>query len=653
VTTQPRKGKRAKVPPSPPVPDLIPLLSDPDAGMRRRAALAVGRVGLAAGVPPLVPLLKDPDPDVRQMAAFALGLIGDRSASAPLQGTLADTSLMVRGRAAEALGLIGDAAAAPAIAAMAKEAAAQANVAAIEPDLERFPMDPPAAEAFRLGIYALVRLKAYEPLASAVLDADNRPITHWWPVSFALSRIEDPRAVPALTALLGGGGTYSRAFAARGLGLAKASGAVDALVAEVQPERLNPLIAAAAVRALGQIGGAQAEESIIGLLTAPKLDPGIRLEAVTAAGTLKAAAAADALMDLAGDPWASVRAQALRALAEVDPDRFVFALSGLDPDPQWSVRAALAGALAALPADVSTARLTSMLSDADRRVVPAVLAALVKTKAPTAEAVLRRHLEDPDVVIRMTAARELGLLKPADGVALFSDAYRRWSADNTYLARAAALTSLAAYGPAAIDTLKTALHDREWAVRIKALDLLKEVDPADADPLAIRPAPAQPPVAYDSADVVAPPFSPHLYMETSKGLVEIELAVREAPLTSQTIMGLARKGFFTGVSFHRVVPNFVVQAGDPRGDGEGGPNFTIRDELNELPYVRGTVGIALDWHDTGGSQFFITHSPQPHLDARYTVFGRVVKGMDVVDRLQQWDVIERVRVWDGVALTRK
>jgi cyclophilin family peptidyl-prolyl cis-trans isomerase len=90
-----------------------------------------------------------------------------------------------------------------------------------------------------------------------------------------------------------------------------------------------------------------------------------------------------------------------------------------------------------------------------------------------------------------------------------------------------------------------------------------------------------------------------------------------------------------------------VQDGDPRGDGEGGPGHSIRDELNERPYLRGTVGMALDWRDTGGSQFFITHSPSPHLDARYTVFGRVVNGMEIVDRIRVGDVIQRVRVWDG------
>jgi cyclophilin family peptidyl-prolyl cis-trans isomerase/HEAT repeat protein len=645
------KRRRVQMPPPPPVPDLIPLLSDPDAAIRRRAALAVGRVGLAEGVQSLLPLLKDPDPDVRQMSAFALGLIGDRASSPALQALLTDTSFVVRGRAAEALGLIGDSSAAPAIATMAQAAAQQGNAAAIEPDLERYPMDPPPLEAFRLGIYALVRLKAYDALASAVLD-DGRPITAWWPVAYALSRIDDPRAAPALTTLLSGNGTYSRAFAARGLGLARAQGAVDALIAQIQPDRLNPFIAVSAIRALAQIGDARAGGALMALVTAPKIDPSVRLEAVTAVGVMKLAEASDALMDLAGDSWPSMRAAALRSLAETDPDGFVFALSGLDPDPHWSVRAALAGALAGLPGEVAGPRLTSMLSDTDRRVIPSVLSALVHAKAPSAEAILRKHLDDPDVVIRMTAARELGTLKPADGAAVFTDAYKRWSADNTYLARAAALTALAEYGPAATDTLRVALQDREWAVRVKALDLLKGMPGEAADPHAIRPAPSQPPVPYDSADVVSPQYSPHIYVETSKGLIEIELAVRDAPLTAQTIIALARKGFFTGIAFHRVVPNFVVQAGDPRGDGEGGPNFTIRDELNEVPYLRGTVGMALDWRDTGGSQFFITHSPQPHLDAKYTVLGRVVKGMEVVDRLQQWDRIERIRTWDGATLTR-
>ena len=143
-----------------------------------------------------------------------------------------------------------------------------------------------------------------------------------------------------------------------------------------------------------------------------------------------------------------------------------------------------------------------------------------------------------------------------------------------------------------------------------------------------------------------------MYIDTDRGTIQIELAVLDAPLTVENFTTLARKGFFDGLPVHRVVPDFVVQGGDPRGDGEGGPGYSIRDELSERPFLRGTVGMALDWADTGGSQFFITHSPQPHLDAKYTVFGRVIAGMDVVDKIEQWDVIRRVRIWDGTQLTQ-
>ena len=148
--------------------------------------------------------------------------------------------------------------------------------------------------------------------------------------------------------------------------------------------------------------------------------------------------------------------------------------------------------------------------------------------------------------------------------------------------------------------------------------------------------------------MVAPQYSPQAYIDTSKGMIQFELAVLDAPRTVANFMSLVRRNYFRGVQLHRVVPDFVVQDGDPRGDGEGGPGYTIRDEINQRPYLRGAVGMALDWADTGGSQFFIAHSPQPHLDGRYTVFGQVVSGMDVVDRLQQWDTINTIRVWDGV-----
>ena len=178
--------------------------------------------------------------------------------------------------------------------------------------------------------------------------------------------------------------------------------------------------------------------------------------------------------------------------------------------------------------------------------------------------------------------------------------------------------------------------------------MLKEFDPATDAAIRIRPAPTTWKGDTDAAErVVNPAVSTQITIETDRGTIQLELAVLDAPLTVENFVSLARKGFFDGLAIHRVVPNFVIQAGDPRGDSEGGPGYTIRDELNQHPYLRGTVGMALDWADTGGSQFFIAQSPQPHLDAKYTVFGRVIAGMDVVDEIQQGDVMRRVRVWDG------
>jgi len=194
-------------------------------------------------------------------------------------------------------------------------------------------------------------------------------------------------------------------------------------------------------------------------------------------------------------------------------------------------------------------------------------------------------------------------------------------------------------------------------VRVRAVRLLKQLDAAAAAgaDMEIRPAPTTvTPDTYTAARLVSPPVSTQVFIDTDRGTIQIELAVLDAPLTVENFVTLARKGFFNGLSVHRVVPDFVIQDGDPRGDGEGGPGYSIRDELNERPYLRGTVGMALDpWPDTGGSQYFIAHSPQPHLDAKYTVFGRVIAGMDVVDQIQQWDVIRFVRVWDGQTMSSR
>lgn len=646
VVPPPSGGRKPKVAPvAPKVPDLTDFLTDAEGRVRRRAALAIGRVGLAEGVTPLAGLLGDTDPEVRQMAAFGLGLIGDGSAAGPLTKGLSDADPLVRGRAAEALGQIGAKEAAAAIGTLAAELSKHPAVTAMAPDDEQWPAAP-EADAFKLALFALVRLGAFDPLAAAVLDGD-RPVSNWWPIAFALQRVNDRRAVPALTALAKGPGTYTVSFAARGLGGSKDPSAAATLLPLLNLERPAEVIVSA-IRAVAQLRAVEAVDPLVALLSNPRVDPNVRLEAVTALGTLRAQPALPVLQDLMTDAWPVMRIAATRAAATIDPDTFVLVLASLEPDRDWTVRAAMAGILATLPPEVAVERVRAMLDDEDKRVWPAALRALIALKVPDANALVMARVKEPDFAVRAAVSRLIGEVKPEGGAAALREAYKIAEPDMAYLARAAALEALAGYGAAeAVETLKLGLTDREWAVRVRAAELLTRLEPSGDHRTAIRPVPAPGAGGYDSPALIAPDFSPHVFVETAKGTIEFELAVLDAPQTSRNFTALARKGFFNGLAIHRVVPNFVVQGGDSRGDGEGGPGYAIRDELNERPFLRGTVGMALSWADTGGSQFFIMHSPAPHLDARYTAFGHVVNGMDVVDRIQQGDVIQRIRVWDG------
>ena len=137
---------------------------------------------------------------------------------------------------------------------------------------------------------------------------------------------------------------------------------------------------------------------------------------------------------------------------------------------------------------------------------------------------------------------------------------------------------------------------------------------------------------------------PQMVVSTTAGAIRIRLDGVRAPVTVDHLSHLANDGYFDGLRFHRVVPAFVAQGGDPDGDGSGGPGFAIRDELHRAPYGRGAVGMALAGPDTGGSQFFFTLAPQRHLDGHYTVFGSVIEGWAAMDALRQGDGLISIRL---------
>lgn len=633
--------------------DLIALLGDADGNVKRRAALALGRVGAVEGVDPLIAALGRPDENIRATAAFALGLLGNVKAIAPLTTALQDPAAQVRGRSAEALGLIASTTPPPPAESLAPVAAAIATaagpcpalIAPIVPDDET--TKTAEVEACRLSILALVRLRQYDALARVVLDGQGRPVSQWWPVAFALQRSGDARAADALASLATVSGVYTPAFALRGLASLKDARVVQLALALASRGDLDVKLRAVAIRTLGQMADPRALQPLMTIALGRGVPQNLVLEALAAIGPGADQRMFSRILDLFAAPSPAVRAAAMATAARIDVDGFLLAISSVERDRDWSVRAALARILATLPAESVRGAVEDLAKDEDVRVRAAGLRALVDVGGIDPDRHLFDALTSPDFGLRSTAAELIGQRRPPDAVARLVAAYTLGQADATYSARAAAVDAIGRYTTAdVVPALTAALNDKEWPVRLRAAALLRQHGVPDAAP--VRPAPLQHDAAfYESDRVLHPKYSPQAYIETAAGTIQIELDVLDAPLTTLAFIELARAGFFNGIKVHRLIPNFVIQAGDPRGDGEGGPGYSIRDELGTRTYVRGTVGMALAGPDTGGSQFFITVSPQPHLDGRYTVFGKVVRGMELLDGISLGDVIVRIRIDDG------
>jgi cyclophilin family peptidyl-prolyl cis-trans isomerase len=296
-----------------------------------------------------------------------------------------------------------------------------------------------------------------------------------------------------------------------------------------------------------------------------------------------------------------------------------------------------------------------LVRDPDARVAATALQAAVDAgpRMDPLRALLVESLGAEDVQVRAAALNGFAKLADPATLPILLDAFQRSLGDPSRNAALSALDALGALHAAGVPVWPS------LGRRVGRLDdaLLRERgvrlfgEPARArwgDPHPVQ-------TGLDLADYLAlverwvrPAIAgakPALaVVETAAGTIVLRLFAGEAPLTVESFASLAERGYFDGQEWPRVVPNFVIQGGDPRGDQTGGPGYALRDELNRHRYVRGTLGMALSGPDTGGSQFFITHSPQPHLDGGYTVFGEVMEGFDVVDRVRAGERITRIRV---------
>jgi cyclophilin family peptidyl-prolyl cis-trans isomerase len=454
-----------------------------------------------------------------------------------------------------------------------------------------------------------------------------------------------------------------RANAARALGAGKDARAVEPLIKLLGDK--NDRVQVSAVRAFAVLNDRRAVEPLAALgeksLISYGLSSGERGAINPAAGPLlEIITALGAIKDERALPFLRRARRIGEAEVEVALARFgekeFFAGLGDDlpqnADSDWRRVASFARGLAEIGTPRAQAAVLKLLDPSfqdgvSAQALPDVLRAAAKLKVENLSLILRQRLSHPDVIVRATAASSLADSPDDKNLAALIRALQRAKNDPANDARLAILTAISKHkkpeAPEAVEAIKSALSDLDRLVRLHAVDLLKQMGAGD---FSDRVGDVQ--TGHDKSfyqRVVARLDRKVIAtIHTVRGEIQIELFPQDAPITVDSFITLAERDFFNDLAFHRVVPNFVIQGGDPRGDGEGGPGYQLRCEINTRPYTRGAVGIALSGKDTGGSQFFITHSPQPHLDGGYTVFGQVVSGMEVVDRIARGDLILGVEI---------
>lgn len=608
--------------------------------VRRATAVALGRIGDPDGLEALYALLLDDDVAVRREAAFAVGevmespkLVGAetprRRAASRLLAVVDDPDREVGRLAVEALG--------------------KGGVSVVTVGEALAPLGD--VEAWSRLLPSLYRFheEASVSLATDALATDDPELARW--AAYALTRNPLPSGLAPVRTLLGNADPEVRAWAARAVGrigdgsdLARLRPLLDA------PEEGPVIQALRAARALISDGRSAAprdwKDRLLALLADPR--PGVRVSAFDAASAWLldddlGAALVAAAEDRELSPWE--RGTALLALATGGDPRAQGLASDVSRGDDPVLRARAAEALGILGARGLVALLAG---DPVARVRQAALSARLALE-PTAE-VARAGLADSDPGVRTAALDWLTdhpVLPLAELGALVGPSGERLRPARPVEERLSALDAVAARGAAeaaerdaAVDLLISEAESGDYPARVRAADKLTALGLPRPSPGAIE-TNRSAAVYREILLLTAAPRT--VEVTTDRGAFRVRLACPEAPLTCVNFLQLASQGFFDGLFFHRVVPDFVVQGGDPRGDGLGGPGYTIRDEINRLRYRRGVVGMALAGPDTGGSQFFVTLSPQPHLDGGYTAFGEVVAGIEVLDRIRQGDRIVSIR----------
>jgi cyclophilin family peptidyl-prolyl cis-trans isomerase/HEAT repeat protein len=586
------------------------------------AAHAYGELMNPVGIDPLFALLEDPMPFVREEAAFALGQLGWKKEAAggreveilkKLSAILRDKRASVRAAAVEALGKVGGEETWDLVAPAFNDKEESVRAASVMAFFRarmilKLRYSKPPAE---LVDARRIRLEGFATDKSArVREA----------VAYFFARNAEPKAEAAMKKLAADSAGNVRLFAYAALAKMKSKTPPAQGLQDEQPAVRIAAVGAAVA------GGAPVPESL--------LEDSFWSVRAAAAAALKDSPALRRSFEKDVSP--SVRAEALKALAKTDPAL----LSTAAKSELWQVREAAALASEALGAGREKFLDALFAADKDRLVRAAALEALLALPGETTFAQLKTSLASPELSERSTAVGALAERKETDVAALAEKTYQASQDPKWVETREDLVGALEKLGDE--PGLRKALQDPDRGVRAKAKSALlaRGVHDLPADP--------EPPFTLSPFRDQTFSREPRVEFETSKGKFTVELYPLAAPIHVADFIGHAKAGFYDGLLWHRVIPNFVAQGGDPDGTGFGGAGYSLRAEINRKPFARGALGMPRSQgFDTGGGQVFFSLVPTPHLEGQYTVYGQVVDGAPVLDLLERGDRILKVRILKG------
>lgn len=621
----------------------IVWLNDPDFRIRKQAIQTLGRIQDPKSIPWVANRLSDESMEARSEAAFALGQFFNVEAEPPLLNSIKnETEEEVRLKLTEALGKVGTVKSHTVLNDLAKSKNSELiKTLAISSGLLAYRGYPP---------YSLVPL--FSEIVGSSTDANIR-----WRSAYALYRIGTPIRFKTLLNYTNRLDSISLFF------ILRFQNQILSVLASSQYQELQNY------KLIKEVVEAVTSGAFLDFLVHTLKDSAwfIRMAALQTMENLSSQKLFDHINPLIYDEHPHVRRAAIRAISKLkNPEAIDFLKRRMNSSSDWRDTGLILNELANLE-PTSTLKIIknqianlpwpenyyhlSALGQINNKEATDILIKLAATEnlaqlsnilelladresVPHALFIEKLQLKDP--IVSAIVAQIMGVFKEEDAVLPLIESCQDFRMPKDLTPMIEIISALDSIGSQkAVQFLENQLHNPALPVRKAAARALNKItkkthqfDEFNQISLTKHDFPEIPP---KSRSVVK--------FQTTKGNFEIELFPNIAPVTVANFIALVNSEFFNDTYFHRVEPGFVCQAGDPRGDGWGGAQYQIPCEYNQLFYERGTVGMAHAGKDTGSSQFFITHMPLPHLNGHHTAFGKVISGMEVIDRIEVFDKI--------------